>query len=49
MVCLECDERKIVAGCSDRLIRIYDIRSGRLFASLEGHKVCTTDRTHVLL
>ncbi|XP_019864265.1 PREDICTED: uncharacterized protein LOC100633923 [Amphimedon queenslandica] len=37
VLCVQCDERKIVAGCADRLIRIYDIRSGRFVALLEGH------------
>ncbi len=42
VLCLECDERKIITGCSDRLIRIYDIRSGRLVSTLHGHKVHTS-------
>ena len=43
MLCLQCDERKIVAGCGDRLIRIYDIRSGREVAVLTGHKASSSD------
>ncbi len=42
VLCLGCDERKVIAGCSDRLIRVYDIRSGRLVSVLKGHKVCQT-------
>ena len=37
--CLQCDERKIVAGCADRLIRVYDIRTARLVSILSGHTV----------
>ena len=39
VLCLQCDERKIVAGCADRVIRVFDIRSGRLVSTLQGHKV----------
>ena len=39
VLCVQCDERKIVAGCADRLIRVYDIRSGRFIALLSGHTV----------
>jgi WD40 repeat protein len=38
VLCIQCDQRKIIAGCSDRLIRVYDIRSGRLVSILNGHK-----------
>lgn len=39
VLCLQCDERKIVAGCADRLIRVYDIRTARLVSILSGHTV----------
>ena len=32
-----------MAGCGDRRIRIYDIRSGREVAILTGHKVSSSN------
>ena len=40
ILCVQFDHRRLVSAGLDRVIRLWDIRSGRSLHKFYGHKVC---------